>query len=148
MKKVFKLILVILWMILIYSFSNQSGDISSDMSGGILDCILGWLEQIGLNFSNEIIYTFMFIIRKVAHYLLYFILGLLLMSLFYEYSISLNKQVIYAILICLIYASSDEIHQLFVPDRNGNIIDVFIDMFGGLTSIGIIYIFRKRKETI
>ena len=41
---------------------------------------------------------------------------------------------------CVFYAAIDEIHQLFVPDRAGRVVDVFIDSIGILIGIAI---FRK-----
>ena len=61
---------------------------------------------------------------------------------------NLEKKVIYAVLLCLVYACSDEIHQLFICDRSGKIFDVFIDMLGSLSSIFITWLFYKRKKTI
>ena len=36
-----------------------------------------------------------------------------------------------AILVVIVYAASDEIHQLFVPSREGTLRDVIIDTIGG-----------------
>ena len=67
------------------------------------------------------------------------------MTLLKEYNISIEKQLVYAILFCLIYACSDEIHQLFVSGRSGNLLDVMIDLLGSLCSILPIYFIRKHR---
>ena len=45
---------------------------------------------------------------------------------------------------------TDEIHQLFVPGRSGQITDVILDSCGGLIgavlSAIILYLIRKRKK--
>jgi len=146
MKKVIKFIFIVIWMMLIFSFSNQNGTISSNMSGGIIDNFISFLEKLGIIFSDEVVNILGFLIRKVAHFTLYFILGLLWMSLLKEYSISLKTQVIYAVLLCVLYACSDEIHQLFVSGRDGKLLDVLIDTMGSLSSSLLVYIFRKRKK--
>ena len=135
MKKVIKFLLVIIWMLLIYYFSSQNGTISSNMSGGIVDSFIAFLEELGIMFSDGFINIFGFLIRKLAHFTLYFILGLLWMSFLKEYSLSFRMKIVYTILLCLLYACSDEIHQLFVSGRDGKILDVLIDTFGSLFSI-------------
>ena len=40
----------------------------------------------------------------------------------------------------ILYAITDEIHQLFIPGRNGNVVDVLIDSCGGLIGIGVIWL--------
>ena len=149
LKIVIKYVLLIFWMSLIFYFSNQNGDISSNASNGIVIRLINFLESVmGVTFSEGMISIMSVLIRKIAHFTLYFILGLLWMNVLKDYSINLEKKVIYAVLLCLIYACSDEIHQLFICDRSGKIFDVFIDMFGSLSSIFITYLFYKRKKTI
>lgn len=147
-KIVVKYILLILWMILIFWFSNQNGNISGEMSDGLISEVVRFIEIVLKNsLDNEkIIETFAFLIRKVAHFFMYFVLGILWMNLLKEHRISLGKQVIYSLLFCIIYACSDEFHQLFVPGRSGNIIDTMIDTTGSLCSILPIYLFKKYRN--
>ena len=147
-KLVIKYIILILWMILIFWFSNQNGTISSEMSDGLISEVVKFIEIILKNsLDNEkIIEAFAFLIRKVAHFFLYFVLGILWMNLLKEHRVSLGKQVIYSLLFCIMYACSDEIHQLFIPGRSGNIIDTMIDTTGSLCSIITIYLFKKYKN--
>lgn len=135
-------------MILIYSFSNQNGAVSSDMSGGIVDNIVSLLEKLGIVFNDKMIDVFGLIIRKLAHFTLYFILGILWLWLLGDYSISFRLQVIYTIIFCILYACSDEIHQLFVSGRDGKLFDVIIDTIGSISSCIYIYIFRKFRKTL
>lgn len=147
-KIIVKYILLILWMILIFCFSAQDGNASGEMSDGFIFQVISIIEKIGnVSLDNvEITDSFVSLIRKIAHFSVYFVLGILLMNLLKEYRISLGKQVIYSLLISLIYACSDEIHQLFVPGRSGNLFDVMIDMLGCLCSIVLIYLFKKTKN--
>ena len=49
-------------------------------------------------------------------------------------------------IICVLYASIDEFHQLFVPGRSGQVTDVLIDLIGvvlGLLLVFLIRCFRK-----
>ena len=144
MKKIIKYILLVLWMSLIFWFSNQSGVDSSETSGSIVMMIVSFLEKIsGLTINDSVISIMCFLIRKLAHFTLYFILGLISILILNEYNLSIKHKIIYATMFCLIYACSDEIHQLFVPNREGKLLDVGIDMLGGFLSI---FIFRNDKK--
>ncbi|MFA5827930.1 MAG: VanZ family protein [Candidatus Shapirobacteria bacterium] len=71
-----------------------------------------------------------FIILKSFHLIEYAILCALLYVGFKNYKSS--------VLISYFYALSDELHQSYVPGREGKLIDTFIDLFG--ISIGVILI--------
>lgn len=77
-----------------------------------------------------------YIFKKSAHIIEYFILVLL-----WNRAIR-HKSLSRAILISLFYAFTDEIHQLFVPGRGGQLKDVAIDSVGIL--LATIYITRKK----
>ena len=56
--------------------------------------------------------------------------GFLIYALFLTFDISPKKQVIYSGILGIIYAITDEIHQLFIPGRSGEFKDVCIDAIG------------------
>ncbi len=86
-------------------------------------------------------------IRKCAHFTLYFLLGISFISLLKEFGLITKKSVIYTILFVFLYACSDEIHQLLVQDRSGQILDVVLDTFGGcVSSVFYYYLWRKFYE--
>jgi len=64
-------------------------------------------------------------------------LGLLVVNMINNYN---NKSILISIIICIIYATSDEIHQLFVPGRSCQLLDILIDTIGSV--IGI-YLYKK-----
>ena len=96
--------------------------------------------------KDRYINKFVFIVRKSAHFFIYLILGLLVASLLKEYSLVNKRMMIYSFLICFLYAISDEIHQLFVNGRSGEIRDILIDSMGSLVGIVIYYLIRRRKN--
>lgn len=131
-KKLFNIILVILWMILIFTMSSFNATESGEQSGMIVD------------FINQIIHVdniklLSLIIRKLAHFTEYFVLGILVANAFYK----CNKKLFLAIIICVIYAISDEIHQIFVSGRSCQLLDIIIDSLGSITGIFIYKIFKK-----
>lgn len=137
MKKVriiYKVLLVIIWLIVIFLFSNQSGQKSTEITNEFLERILWFID-------NDI--TFI-IIRKLAHFTEYLILGLLIYNLIREFTI--KDLIIYSILICILFACLDEMHQLFIDGRSAKIFDVLIDSTGSIC--GILSINKILKRSI
>ena len=53
------------------------------------------------------------------------------------------------IIIIILYSCSDEIHQLFIPGRSGEIRDVLIDTLGGFNgSIFYKLYFKLRRKKV
>lgn len=151
--KVLKIILLILWMMIIFAFSNQKAVDSSNLSSGLIDRTVVKVYKVFYgDISKEkeevIIEKYSYPIRKLAHYSLYFILGILSFLVIVDYKN--NKELIlYSMLICFLYACTDEFHQLFIDGRSAEIKDVLIDSFGSLTSIllcNFIYLKNKIKK--
>ena len=146
--KVVKICFLVLWMALIFSFSNQKDVDSSKVSDSFIDRTVVKIykifnENITKEKENEIIEKYTYPIRKFAHYTLYFILGILSFLVVKDYSIN-KKLIIYSLLICFLYACSDEFHQLFIIGRSARVLDVIIDTFGSFCSISVFYIFNKK----
>ena len=130
-KIIFKWSLVVLWMIIIFCFSNQRSYESDNSSHSVVKVIVKFTNKVHLtNYSvNDIDNLYSSLnkpIRKLAHFSEYFILALLL---FNAMGFS-NKNILYVILICFVYSLSDEVHQLFIDGRDGNFIDTLIDTSG------------------
>ena len=147
-KKVIKIILVLICMITIFTFSNDSSYESTKKSNKLIITFAEMFNKKELSKSEKEKYIdrFVVIVRKGAHLSIYLILGLLFASLLKEYNISNKNMIIYGILFCFLYACSDEIHQLFVPGRSGEVLDVLIDTVGSFIGIGIYYLIRRRKH--
>lgn len=96
--------------------------------------------------------TGQFIFRKGAHVVEYFVLGALLFRLF-RFHFPKNSHIVSAgvVLLSMLYAFSDEAHQLFVFGRQGRVSDIGIDAIGVFLSLVFcLFIlprfFRGRKE--
>jgi len=74
------------------------------------------------------------LVRKSGHVTEYFILGLLLFRAFRSGSDErrLWKWALASFLVAVVYATSDEFHQSFVPTRTASLVDVGIDATGAL----------------
>lgn len=148
MVKIVKHILLILWCLLIFFFSNENGEVSSNRSKSITNNTINVYEKVfkkEVKDRKKVHDNLEVVIRKFAHFGLYFILGILVFLCFKEYPIDLRKQIIFSILFCLIYASSDEIHQMFISDRGPRILDVLIDTLGSTTGIITILLIMKDR---
>lgn len=139
-------------MVTIFFFSSDTADSSTEKSDGLIVRIAEKVLGRKLTDKEKDSYTdkYFKIVRKTAHFTIYFILGLAVISLLKEYMIIDRKSLIYTVIFVFLYSCSDEIHQLFVPGRSGEVLDVFIDTLGGTMSSSI-YCFicmmkRKRKS--
>lgn len=140
-RRIFKYILVAIWMIVIFKFSSDPGEVSDGKSGIIIEVI----NNLGIDMRSNLGEVADFIIRKTAHMGEYCILTLLLISAIRE-DFNLNKTYLLSILVTFLYACSDEIHQTFVPGRCGRFSDVLIDLTGGLIAVLIVKIFIRLKS--
>ena len=141
-KRIIYTLLLIIWMIVIFMFSNETGKTSKTTSDKITRTTINVVtdvtnKKITKKEEDKIVKNTRLIVRKLAHFTLYFILGVLVYLTFRSYGISKNI-IIYSIGFCLIYAISDEIHQLYTNGRSFKILDILIDTFGSVTSIFII----------
>ncbi len=138
LKKFINIGLLILWMIIIFVLSNDTGTASSNKSDGIASFISDIISFIDTD-------TLIFIIRKLAHFTEYLILGILFLNVLKDYNNIDIKLVIITILFCFSYAISDEVHQLFIQSRSGKFTDVLIDTLGSSIGVIIYYLILKRK---
>lgn len=144
--------MTLIWIAVIFSFSLQPSDTSSQISSGFgkwlievfLSGFIGEVESIPIEQLEQM----HFLLRKCAHFSEYFILGVLV-----EMSLQQNRmrrKDWLGLLICVSVASVDEIIQLFVSGRSGQVSDVLLDSVGALCGIGVLLlmgkIFRRMKQ--
>lgn len=134
--------LVLLWMGVIFSFSAQPGEESADLSGGISHLFMTlWNHIFGLGWDDAKVLAMTeiwdFPIRKLAHMTEFGILAVLIFAAIKYYAkIQTTKQRYFiAWIATACYAATDEFHQLFVPDRSGNLFDVGVDSTGALVAL-------------
>ena len=138
-------ILVIGWGFIIYKFSDMNTISSNGDSKSIISMVLEkgleLTNDLGITNShpseNKIEKATMLLnspLRKVMHASVYFVLAFFIMLLI---NIIKNKKnylfsFIITILICFIFALTDEYHQTLVMGRTGQFLDVLIDTSGGI----------------
>lgn len=134
MKKRLPLILVLITTLFIWGNSLLPGSVSSSQSGIITKLLYPLFKNV---MSVDTLTT---IIRKLAHFTEYAILGLVLA---YFYKSKTNKYLLFALLQGVITAIIDESIQLLVPNRAGLLTDVLIDTSGVLFGLLVFYIIYK-----
>src|SRR5690625_733386 len=152
MKKLHRLLawtLVLCWMGMIFYLSHQPATVSSELSSSITQIFIHVIE-ITLPFVQLQQETWHFLIRKSAHFIAYLMLGIFIIHALYVSDLRRYDGIIIAIAISCFYAISDEIHQIFIPGRSGEIRDVMIDTFGATSGILLyrlfVLFFSKRKS--
>lgn len=148
LRKVIKFTLVVCCMLIIFMFSSDSCTASSKKSDSVIINLVEVISNKKVNNKDrdKYIEKYVFPVRKCAHFTIYLILGILVISLLSEYRILNSKTVLYTLLIVFLYACSDEFHQLFVSGRSSEIRDVLIDSSGGFIGSYLYYLFRRKRK--
>ncbi len=130
------LIFVIIWMCVIFMMSHLDGAKSWYLTGefltvtktGSVDNESTYDEKMQ-RYDTGATWTQMVMLRKFAHFAEYFVFAILLMNALL-FRTTWKTAVKWTLMIGIMYAIFDEVHQLFIPDRTGNIIDMMIDTTG------------------
>lgn len=139
------IILLFCWMGFIFLLSSQN---ASDSSNTSAEFIIAFMRLIYPNFETfslakqlELVSNLQFFVRKAAHFTIYGILGAFSFLSFITYKeIKPYLRLLISLSVCLVYSITDEIHQLFVVGRSGEIRDVCIDFCGSLLAVAILYL--------
>lgn len=145
-------LLSLLWMMFIFMMSQQNADTSTETSlrAGTLVAELvvpgyrDWTAAEQRALAMQIDYP----VRKIAHASEYTVLGILYsLSVLSVSAVPKRKKLLCtAFPLGVLYAASDEFHQLFVPGRAGRVSDVPIDSSGVLLGIAIVSLFMHIKQ--
>ncbi|ALS77920.1 VanZ family protein [Planococcus kocurii] len=138
--KFFSWIAALFWMAVIFYLSHQPGSASSNLSSGVVTALLDLINLIApqVELNVETFHTF---IRKNAHFFAYFLLGLLSLNAWRSSGFTGLKQLILGLGMCILFATTDEIHQLFIEGRSGEVRDVMIDSAGATLGVLIYSLF-------
>lgn len=146
--KIVKVFIVLFCMFTIFMLSADDNNESNKKSDGLIIKACKILVRKDLSEKEQQTYIDKYVtfVRKSAHFTIYLLLGLSIISLIKEYRQIDIKSLIIALIISVLYAVSDEIHQILVPGRSGEIRDVLIDSIGSLTGIYLYYLFYKIRR--
>ncbi|SHO49589.1 VanZ family protein [Anaerocolumna xylanovorans] len=133
----------ILVMLMIFSFSSENGSESSGLSGSltksVVESVINMADlKVTVAQEEHIIESIHTPVRKLGHLSEYALLGITIaLALTLSHYLKGKKLYLISLCLCILYASSDEIHQLFIPGRSGMVTDVGIDTIGALAGICI-----------
>ncbi len=130
------------WMAVIFYLSHQPAEDSRALSRGVTEMVIVFLEGI-LPDTDLDIRELNYYVRKNAHFIAYFILAVLSMNAFGRSGVAGRRRIVFTMILCVFYAITDEIHQLFIPGRAGQVRDVLIDSAGSATGIAIYTVIRN-----
>lgn len=155
-------LLILFWMLIIFIFSSMNGNESHIKSRGFIKKIITGnsvssvsndKSQNNVNQENNTNKKGNQInntkktneldtkVRKLAHALEYFVLSILVMLLIFQIKKAKKfKYNLIGLIICFIYACTDEFHQKFIPGRGAQFSDVMIDTMGAFAGIVFLWI--------
>ena len=137
MRKLIAWLIVVLWMVLIFYFSQQPAFDSKGLSTTISKQLIDIAEKV-TPLENLHEGQVDHIVRKNAHFTIYFFLGIFALLALKLTGLKHSRSAIIALVLCMIYAVTDEYHQLFVEGRGAQLKDIFIDWAGAATGITVV----------
>lgn len=146
-------ILAMIWMCVIFSFSAQTKEESSVVSEGLsyrMVSSTGLLFHLHIDEEKirEIAGAIERFVRKGAHMTEFAILALLLFGWLCRWQISRLRKAAAATILAVLYACSDEFHQLFVPGRAGSVRDVLVDSAGIVLGMALFLLILRFTERL
>lgn len=150
-KRIMFLIMLVITFYIIFNFSAQDAQVSGSLSYKVTEYIIELLSKIKtMDLNTKLYYIGRLhpIIRKLAHFAIYTVVGFSVMGFMCTFNMKNIYKFITSLSIGVIYAISDEIHQHFTPGRCASIKDVCIDSLGVLTGIFMLIILIVFLEAI
>jgi VanZ family protein len=125
MTGIYRWIPALIWMVIIFILSHQSGS--------ELNSYLPWAQRLlpGLDSFN------------VGHFVTYFILACLIWWAIASHRLLAS---IIVVLLCILYGLTDEYHQSFVPGRSPDWLDIRNDTIGAILAMIVVRIPFIRKR--
>ncbi|MCX6876889.1 MAG: VanZ family protein [Verrucomicrobia bacterium] len=130
----------LIWMLVIFSASGDAA--SARHSSRVFVPLMHWLFP---QMTPARIEEFHYLFRKGAHLTEFAVLALLLWHAIRHSKTSAGHQWLWqqaglALVLVLLYAAGDEIHQAFVPGRTGQLSDVMVDTAGGIIGLSLLWL--------
>ena len=145
---------MLFWMIVIFGFSAQTAEDSSAISGGlirqVIETVMPDFSEMTAEKQEAIVESWQTVVRKMGHMAEYTVLGVLSWITMGFHFPRMRWRVGVAAGIGLLYAITDEVHQIFVPDRGPGVLDVFIDFAGvciGIAIAALITRWRQKRQS-
>ena len=147
--KIYRIIVLLLLIgtfFIIFRFSSQNGTQSKGISTKVTEAILeksSKYNQLDNKEKKKVFNRANAVIRKIAHFSIYTLVGLLLMGIMTRTKLKDKRRILITVVIGIIYATLDEFHQSFSPGRTPKITDIYIDTLGVI--LGILLVLTARE---
>lgn len=131
-------------------FSASTDTLSSNQTSRFLRPFLLWLKP---DLSETAVSEIQAMVRKGGHVTEYAVLAVLLWRALSPrpslWSAPWNPGAAgWAVVICAIYAASDEFHQSFYPSREASVRDVALDTGGAIFALAILWMICRRRPQL
>lgn len=151
MRKLIVWLPVLAMALVIFGFSGQGGEASGGLSHKVAAVLVDGAEQLHLIAPDEAkrqewIEQLQFPVRKGAHMSEYAVFTALVYAALMVDGMKMRLRGAAAFGITVLFACSDEFHQLFVPGRSGRFADVLIDATGALIAVLICRAIDRRRK--
>jgi len=156
-------LLVILWAGVIFYLSGKCADDSQNQSRGLINTVTGVFGTVITD--EEQMTNIDGIVRETSHGVEYFIFGALVFNAVFLYrteskkkknsyssdsitqkSCRINDSIKISVIICILFEISDELHQIPIPGRAFELLDLSIDTVGACLGIICIYFIYKKMK--
>lgn len=135
-------LLVVIWASIIFTASTDT--FSSEHTQGPIVTVL---HAVFPHMAESTLFLLHDFIRKCTHFFEYLIFGVLLFRAVRAPNQGWQwRWALLAILLAAFYASSDEIHQIFVPSRGASAWDAILDTFGAAVAQLALWRVNQGKE--
>ncbi len=144
-------------MVTIFCFSAEVADESDNTSGRFFYTVVSVfypeIKDMTNEEINELYDSLPIPVRKLAHFSIFGALGVCSFLTFVSYKkMKYIVRCVISFAVCVLYAVSDEIHQLFVDGRSCEFKDILIDSGGALLAILFLAVFciviKKIKKKV
>lgn len=133
-RKAVLLLLIVLTLCLIWGNSLLSGQTSGQISGGLFQKLMALFPRLSWLTEHRL--------RKLGHFTEYAVLGLLLTWFLILKGQRGGYRVAMPLLFGTLTANLDEAIQTISPQRGPSVLDVWLDVGGVCTGIGVLLLFR------
>ena len=141
-------LLAILWMFVIFMFSNQDSQTSNEGSTQVIEYTVEEINDVtNADIDKTAVSDALNVpLRKFSHIIEYFVLTLLVINALASSKKKFIKNNLYILsfVICYIYSCTDELHQS-LSNRDGRFIDTLIDSIGIAMGL-VVYNFYMQKR--
>lgn len=144
-KRILYGVFLLIWMIIVFMFSNQNGSKSQGTSDVVTKKFADIIDSY-FAITLKSLDGVSFLVRKCAHFAIYFLGGILIYNFIKTYNLKKRYLIVISIICGIIYACFDEFHQYFVAGRSAQFRDVLIDTSGVIIAIVIKNKFEKQNR--